>query len=226
MKRLPDGFAAEQIGERSNYQADFTGATADVRLSSQTLEDSGSAPWKFAKEVVMLVRDVLPQSSRSKEDEHFRKKDSEWIKKMQKQAAREVERGQMGDEIGVADPKILQDLQELGYSRDTVKLVYLVPLVQVAWSEGHVTQRERKRILELAQLRCIEEGSLAYSQLTEWLSQRPRLEFFERTLSVIREPAEGHAGRTKTSHQGRSRLPLHPYCCNFRRLIGVRTDDL
>ena len=105
---------------------------------------------------------------------------------MQKQAAREVERGQMGDEIGVADPKILQDLQELGYSRDTVKLVYLAPLVQVAWIEGHVTQRERKRILELAQLRGIEEGSLAYSRLTEWLTQRPRPEFFERTLSVIR----------------------------------------
>ena len=135
----------------------------------------------------MSVKDEFPQSSRSKEDEHFRRRDSEWIKKMQKQSELEVERRQMGEAIGVIDPKILQDLQEVGYTRDTVTLLYLAPLVYMAWTEGDVTQRERKRIFEVAELRGIEEGSLAYSRLTEWLTERPHQELFEKTLSVIRD---------------------------------------
>jgi hypothetical protein len=136
----------------------------------------------------MSIRDEFFQSSRSKEDKHFRRQDSEWIKKMQKEAELEVERRPMAEAIGAADPKILQELQELGYTEDTVKVLYLVPLVHVAWIEGHVTHRERKRILlEIAQSQGIEEGSLAYSRLTEWLTQRPHQRFFERTLSVIRD---------------------------------------
>jgi len=45
----------------------------------------------------------------------------------------EVERKQMAEAVGADDPKIFQELQELGYTRDTVKLLYLVPLVHVAW---------------------------------------------------------------------------------------------
>ena len=134
----------------------------------------------------MLVRDVLSQSIRSKEDEHFRTKDEQWIKKMQRQTELEIECRQMGMAIGVTHQEILQDLQKLGYSRDTVKLLYIVPQLQVAWSKGHVTQQERKRILEVAEWHGIERGSLAYSQLSEWLSFQPGHEFFKRTLSVIR----------------------------------------
>jgi len=134
----------------------------------------------------MSGRDELVPSRRSKEAEHFGRRNSEWIKRIQKRL--EVERRQMVEIIGAPDPKILQELQGLGYSGDTVKLLYLVPLVQVAWIEGHVTQRERKRILlEIATSQGIEKGSLAYSRLTEWLAQRPRQDFFERTLSVIRD---------------------------------------
>ncbi len=158
----------------------------------------------------MSVKDEFPQSSRSKEDEHFRRRDSEWIKKMQKQSELEVERRQMGEAIGVIDPKILQDLQELGYTWDTVNLLYLAPLVYMAWIEGHITQREHKRILEAAQLRGIEEGSLAYSRLTEWLTERPPKEFFERTLSVIRDLL-----KVMSVEQGHALKEDRVSCCTY-----------
>lgn len=39
---------------------------------------------------------------------------------------------------------------ELGYSPDTLPLLFLVPFVQVAWAEGFVQASEQKTILRLA----------------------------------------------------------------------------
>ena len=139
------------------------------------------------QEAIIPVSDEFSQSSRSKEDNYFRTRDSELIKKMRREAELEVDLTLMAKAIGVTDEQVLEKLQELGYTRDTVKLLYLVPLVHVAWIEGHVTKREYERILGVAKSRGIEEGSLAYLLLTEWLTHRPRPEFFEGRLSVIRD---------------------------------------
>jgi hypothetical protein len=65
-------------------------------------------------------------------------------------------------------------------------LLYLVPLVEVAWAEAGVAEEERSLILEAARLRGINEVSAAYKELTQWLKQRPPEEFFEKTLRLIR----------------------------------------
>ena len=62
----------------------------------------------------MSARDEFSQSSRSREDEHFRKKDVEWITKMQKQSELEIECRQMGKAIGVADQEILEESSRVG----------------------------------------------------------------------------------------------------------------
>lgn len=67
----------------------------------------------------MSIRDEFAQTSRSREDEHFLRQDSEWIKKMQKQAELEAARRQMAEAIGADHLTVLQDLQELGYAQDT-----------------------------------------------------------------------------------------------------------
>ena len=158
----------------------------------------------------MSVKDVVSQSSRLKEDEHFRKKDEECIKKMRHEAELEALRTLMANTIGVTNEQVLEKLQELGYTQDTVKLLYLAPLVYMAWIEGHVTQRERKRILEAAQLRGIEEGSLAYSRLSEWLTERPPQDFFERTLSVI-----GDLLKVMPVEQGQALKEDLVSCCSY-----------
>ena len=48
----------------------------------------------------MSVKDEFPQSSRSKEDEHFRKKDVEWVKKMRHESELDVDRTLMANTIG------------------------------------------------------------------------------------------------------------------------------
>ena len=40
---------------------------------------------------------------------------------------------------GLSDPELLRDLNELGFTPETVTLLPLVPIVQVAWAEGGVS---------------------------------------------------------------------------------------
>jgi hypothetical protein len=80
-------------------------------------------------------------------------------------------------------------LQELGYTRDTVSLLHLVPLISVAWADNKVSGPEREMILEAAQLHGVPKEGAAYQQLSEWLTHRPSDEFLEQTLRVISDLA-------------------------------------
>ena len=45
---------------------------------------------------------------------------------------------------------MLQELEALGFTPDTVSLLPLVPIVQVAWAEAGVSDDERKLIVQFA----------------------------------------------------------------------------
>ncbi len=133
----------------------------------------------------MSDKDAFADRKRALEEEYFRKKEKELIEKLHRRAALEADRRKLSEMIGVSDQEILNDLQELGYTPETLNLLHLVPLVQVAWAEGRVSSRERELIVEAASERGIKEGTAAYKKLNEWLTKRPDEEFFERTLMIL-----------------------------------------
>ena len=134
----------------------------------------------------MPERDAFADRGRGLEEEYFRKREAELVEKLRQRHAADATRQQLSEQAGVADTEILQDLQELGYTPETVSLLYLVPLVEVAWAEGGVSDRERELIVEAARARGIEAGSTADALLTEWLTTEPSEQVFERNLRVIR----------------------------------------
>jgi hypothetical protein len=147
-------------------------------------------------------RDAFADRGRALEEEYFRRREQELIEKLRQRAQADAAKQQLAEQAGVADEEILQDLQELGYTPETVALLYLVPLVQVAWAEGGVSDRERTLIVEAARARGIEADTSADAQLTQWLTTRPSEKLFEQTLRAIRAilesrpAAEREASRT------------------------------
>src|SRR5574342_691440 len=107
----------------------------------------------------MQDKDAFSDMKRAKEDDYFRQKERELIEKLKQRATAETARQQLAEAIGIADEDVLQDLHELGYTRDTVSLLHLVPLVYVAWAEGSVSRAESALILEAARLRGVKEGT-------------------------------------------------------------------
>jgi hypothetical protein len=130
-------------------------------------------------------KDALRDRGRALEDDYFRKRDNELIEKIRRHAEMGAERRRFGQQAGVADEEILNDLQTLGFTSETVKLLHLVPLVQMAWADGGVSDGERDLIVQAARSRGIEPGSAADQQLAAWLADRPSGALFEKTLRAI-----------------------------------------
>ena len=134
----------------------------------------------------MTDRDAFADRGRSLEEEYFHRKEREVIDKMRVRAAAEEQRRRLGEKAGVADEELLNDLQALGYTPETVMMLYLVPVIQTAWAEGGISQKERDLIVKAARSRGITEGTPCDQQLNMWLSTRPSDEMFEKSLRAIR----------------------------------------
>ena len=122
---------------------------------------------------------------RPQEEEYFQRKDRELIEKLKRQAIAEQQLRELGEQIGVTDPEISKELAEMDFTPETVKLLPLIPVLEMAWAEGEVTAAERKLVLEVARARGIEEGSEADRQLAAWLEQRPVPSVFRRAGRLI-----------------------------------------
>jgi universal stress protein E len=142
------------------------------------------------------------------EEDYFRKLDAELIDRLRRRAALEEERRLLAKVSGINDQEILLDLEKLGYNRDTIILLHLVPLVHVAWMSGSVTERERERILAIARLRGVKEGTPAHRQLEGWLGQRPPEAFFQRSLRAIRMVLQALPARERKARKN----DLIQYC--------------
>jgi hypothetical protein len=107
------------------------------------------------KEVCVAGHDEFSSDARAREDEYFRRRDRELIDKMRQASEAEEARQGLEAASGLRDPELLQELQALGFTPDTVILLPLVPIVQVAWAEGSVTDAERALIVKLARERGV-----------------------------------------------------------------------
>jgi len=147
----------------------------------------------------MADRDLWDERRRSYESDYFQRRERELIEKMRQRATREVAQKELAEQIGVVDDEILSALHDLGYTRETVTLLHLVPLLHVAWIDGKVSPAERAGILEAARLRGVEESSPAYRQLASWLEHKPAEGFFEDTLRLIGDLLEAQAPEQRAS---------------------------
>ena len=122
---------------------------------------------------------------KSLEEEYFRRRDRELIEKMRESAAAEKALGEMGRQTGLGDPALLTQLQELGFTPETVSLLPLVPVLEMAWEEGDVSSAERDLLIQLARSRGIQDDSAAGRQLEQWMAMRPQPAVFERARRLI-----------------------------------------
>jgi hypothetical protein len=132
----------------------------------------------------MSDHDAFAERGRALEDEYFRKKDRELIEKLRLASQVDQARGELSKQTGLTDPAMLADLQDLGLTADTVSLLPLVPVVELAWAEGGITPAERQIVVSLARGRGITEGSAADARLNAWMASRPSPEQFASTRHI------------------------------------------
>jgi hypothetical protein len=141
----------------------------------------------------------LSKNARGAEEKYFHKKEKELIEKLKKKASAEAHRKGLAEAIGLDNQQILDVLQEMGFDRATVVLLFLFPLLQVAWSDGEVSKEERALLLKAARTHGIDEGSAAHEKLVSLLLTQPAPFLFERALTVIQDLLRFQKGETRQS---------------------------
>jgi hypothetical protein len=133
----------------------------------------------------MSEHDAFAERGRALEEEYFRRKDRELVEKLRRVAEADQARGELSKQTGVTDPVVLAELQELGFTADTVSVLPLVPVLELAWAEGGITPAERQLLVSLARTRGITEGGAADRLLNAWMASRPEPEVFSKATRLI-----------------------------------------
>ena len=132
------------------------------------------------------MEDISTEIRRTREDHHFLKEEQKRLAEMRRSAAREAETARLMEAFGIREREVVRELAEAGFDRETARLLYLVPLIQVAWSDGEVSRRESEKVLEIAGRHGIRAGSRAHERLVGWLSERPSEQFFGACLRGVK----------------------------------------
>lgn len=133
-----------------------------------------------------MTKDAFKDRERGLEEDFFRKSDAQLIEKMREKAKLDEIVAELAKVLQLENPELLSRVRGLGIDRNTGSALLLAPLVQVAWAEGKVTDKERDVVLRLAAGRGVEKGSPAEAQLLAWLEHRPADAVFQTAIEVIK----------------------------------------
>lgn len=112
------------------------------------------------------------------EEEYFRKHNAELAAKLKARAGLK--------EAGVKDPALMESLTQAGFSEDSVRALFLLPLLDVAWADGRLESEERREIEGVVAARGIAKDSEASALLERWLARNPESdEKFQRGKALI-----------------------------------------
>lgn len=117
--------------------------------------------------------DSLHERGRSLEEEFFRREDEKLLKKLKEKQAAESVREALGKATGIANPAVLDKLIALEIRPETATALSIVPLVEVAWADGTLDDKEREAVLAHARASGIAPGSAELALLESWLNRRP-----------------------------------------------------
>lgn len=164
----------------------------------------------------MAEKDKFAEREHWLEEEYFGRKNQELIQKLRERRAREEDRQKMAEMTGIADQEVLEALQDLGYTSETIPLLHIVPLVEVAWAEGGVADRERELIFKIAEARGVQPDGVAHEMLSHWLENKPSERFFESSLRAIRVVL----GLLPEEQRQASRRDLITYCSQIASAVS------
>jgi len=133
-----------------------------------------------------MTKDIFEERERAEEAVYFHAQDEKLIQKLRENAKLEEIAKALAGSLQTNNPELLSRVVALGVTLETGSAFLLAPLVQVAWANGRITDRERETVLRLAAARGVEEGSPAQAQLLAWIQERPADALFDTATEVIK----------------------------------------
>lgn len=89
--------------------------------------------------------------------------------------------------------ELTTSLQDLGINQDNYRVLSLLPMVLVAWSDGKIQRAERNRIVEIAKTNGFLGGG-GEAILDKWLKDKPLDAYFDLGFKALIELARKERG--------------------------------
>jgi hypothetical protein len=120
------------------------------------------------------------------EDVFFLQRDQELIRQRRELAQLKETTEAISRASGITDELVLGKLVELNVRPETVAALSLVPLIEVAWADGELHDREKEAILRAARTSGISPGSMEHGLLSSWLKHRPPEELLTAWIHYVK----------------------------------------
>jgi hypothetical protein len=121
---------------------------------------------------------TLEKSGKDLVEHYFHKQDKNLIEQLIAKIKEIKTREELSRLTGIKNKWVLQKLIDLGVQPQMMMVLTLVPLLEVAWADGHISKEERDLILKEADKTGIEDGTEAYMLLSSWLGAKPEKQLF------------------------------------------------
>ena len=125
----------------------------------------------------------MKQEPMDLEDAFFVRENARLLEGMRRKADEKARRQQLSDVVQVKDEAFLDRLVAMGITPATVLALRLIPLVFVAWADGHLDEKERAAVLRAAKAGSGGAEEATERLLADWLSHKPQ----PRLLDLWRE---------------------------------------
>lgn len=116
---------------------------------------------------------IFADREKSLEEQFFSRQSEELKRKLREAREKEQMREELKRIAVIKDDHTIDRMIELGIGADTWAAISLVPLVEVAWANGNVDQKERSAVMSAAEANGVVPGSPAHEILGTWLEHRP-----------------------------------------------------
>jgi hypothetical protein len=135
----------------------------------------------------MIPKSALQETlTRTLLDNFFNKEDQKLIEKHHAMRKLKKSKEELAKASGIKNDAILQKLVSLNVRPETLASLSLVPLVEVAWADGTVDEKEKVSVLDAVERRGFSKGSNEYGIVIQWLGLKPSPDLLEAWLCYVR----------------------------------------
>ena len=136
------------------------------------------------------------------EESYFQEREQEKLAALRRErqlaALRQEERAGIAAVLGT-DDEVAETALQLGFDAETSRILFLIPLIQVAWADGSISGAENDSVRDLAANRGINLDSPASEFLERLLSEKPADAFFDRTNELIQRLLKSESGDAQST---------------------------
>jgi hypothetical protein len=107
------------------------------------------------------------------EDLFFHEQDRRVIEQRAKLQQLKQTKASLAKVSGIRDDALLEKLMELEIGPETLATLVGIPLIEVAWADGQMDEKERKKLFEYAEKAGLRQKGLDPKIMLVWLRKKP-----------------------------------------------------